>query len=231
MDVPKLVPAINLRIGRVMVARTQGISHRHRHLRILFGTLSAAAILGAPVAWTQLDAPLAHADPPVCTPGLPLPGCPAYVRSAPAPSACPVAVPGCPGYIPPPQAFNNPVTPPSGDGYHPHGGKPGKSGKPGSDGKPGSQPDGKPGSPGAGGDSSQSSPPAGAPNAPDHTAPAPDASEHTAPAPAAPPAPAPAGAPDVSGPAPAAPPAPGPVMSAPAPVMSAPAPVMSAPSK
>ena len=146
VDVPKLVPAINLRIGRVMAARTQGISHRHRHLRILFGTLSAAAILGAPVAWTQLDAPLAHADPPVCTPGLPLPGCPAYVRSAPAPSACPVAVPGCPGYIPPPQAFNNPVTPPSGDGYHPHGGKPGKSGKPGSDGKPGSPPDGKPGS-------------------------------------------------------------------------------------
>lgn len=207
--VPKLLPAINLRIGRVMITRTQGISDRHRYLTTLFGSVCATAIFAAPLAWTQLDAPLAHAAPgdPYCNPLIL--GCPGYIPPSP---PCPVSAPTCPGYIPPAQPNNNITTPPGQLDYD-HGGKPG--GKPGKPGDPG-----KPGSGGAGGHMNQSSPPAAGTNAPDRSGPAPDGSGH---APAAPPPPA-----SAAPPAPA-PSAPAPVMSAPAPVMSAPAPAISMP--
>ena len=211
--VPKLLPAINLRIGRVMITRAQGISHRHRYLTTLFGSVCATAIFAAPLAWTQLDAPLAHAAPgdPYCNPLIL--GCPGYIPPSP---PCPVSVATCPGYIPPAQPNNNITTPPGQLDYD-HGGKPG--GKPGKPGDPG-----KPESGGAGGHMNQSPPPAAGPNTPDRSGPAPDGSGHapdaSGPVPAAPPPPAPA-----------APPAPAPAISMPAPAISMPAPAISTPSK
>ena len=150
-----------------MITRTQSISHRNRQLRTLFGGVCAAAIFGAPLVWTQLDAPPAHAVPVNC-PMSPsgLPECPRTTRRRPRRQLVRSLSPAALGTSLPRRPLTTLRIHPFGMVYNPPDGKPDKSEK------PGSPPDGKPGSPGTGGDSSQSSPPAGVPNAPDHSAPA-----------------------------------------------------------